>query len=86
MAKKLSFTLDFGLFGPNSGYRFFVFFSKNLASLVTRYHGQLSSYTIPEKKLMIQSRENSVTDAVRLRSSVHHKDIPKIENLIPIRG
>ena len=34
---------------------FFFFFFKNLASSVTRYYGQLSSCSISEKKLMIQS-------------------------------
>ena len=49
-------------FGANLGWsgRLNLFF-KNLASSVTRYHGQLSSVTISEK-LMIQSWENSVTD------------------------
>ena len=64
MAKKLSlgpnlspFWLKFGpqiwsiwfflKFGPKFG--FFFFFFKNLASSVSRYHGQLSSCTISEK-------------------------------------
>ena len=46
--KKLSFRPDFGPFGSNSGGHFFFFFL-NLASSVTRYHGQLSSSTISEK-------------------------------------
>ena len=33
--------------GPKSGRH--VFFFKNLDTLVTRYHGQLSSCTMPEK-------------------------------------
>ena len=37
---------DLGLLGPNSGC---LFFFKDLAQSVTRYHGQLSSCTIPEK-------------------------------------
>ena len=36
-----------GPYGPSSGCQ--VFFFKNLASSVTRYHGQLSSCTISEK-------------------------------------
>ena len=47
--KKPSFRPDFGQLGPNSGYQTFFFFFKNLASSVTRYHGQLSSCTISEK-------------------------------------
>ena len=43
--KKPSFEPDFGPFSPNSGSQFF---SKYLASSVTRYHGQLSSCTISE--------------------------------------
>ena len=39
---------DLGLLGPNSGCKHFFFF-KNLASSVTRYHGQLSSCTISKK-------------------------------------
>ena len=42
-SKKPSFGPDFG---PNPGRQFFF---KNLASLVTRYNGQLSSGTISEK-------------------------------------
>ena len=45
MAKKPSFVPSFG---PNSGHHFFFF---NLASSVTRHHGQLSSWTIPEKTI-----------------------------------
>ena len=47
MAKKPSFGPDFAPYGPNSGWQ--IFFFKNLASWVTRYHGQLSSCTISEK-------------------------------------
>ena len=47
MAKKPIFGPDLGPFGPNSGCQ--IFFFKNLASIVTRYHGQLSSCTISEK-------------------------------------
>ena len=43
-------------FGPPN------FFLKNLAQSVTRYQGQLSSYTISEKKIMIQSWKYLVTD------------------------
>ena len=39
--------LVLGPFGPKSGCRYFFF--KNLAPLVTRCHGQLSSCTISEK-------------------------------------
>ena len=46
-SKKPSLGPDFGPFGPNLGH----FFFKNLAPSVTRYHGQLSSCTILEKKL-----------------------------------
>ena len=45
--KKPSFTLDFGPFCPNSDRQ--ISFFKNLASSVTRYHGQLLSGTISEK-------------------------------------
>ena len=44
--KKTSFGPDFGPLSLNSGRQFFF---KNLATLVTRYYGQLSSYTISEK-------------------------------------
>ena len=44
--KKPNFGPDFGLFGPNLGC---CIFFRNLASSVTRYHGQLSSCTISEK-------------------------------------
>ena len=50
--KKPSFKPDFGPFGPNLGPNFiylFIFFLKNLAPSVTRYHCQLSSCTILEK-------------------------------------
>ena len=46
--EKSHFRPDLGLLGPNSGRNFFFFF-KNLASSVTRYHGQLSSCIISEK-------------------------------------
>ena len=42
--EKPHFGPDLGLLGPKSGREFF--FLKNLASSVTRYHGQLSSCTI----------------------------------------
>ena len=42
--KKTNFGSDFR---PNLGHQFF--FPKNLASSVTRCHGQLSSCKIPEK-------------------------------------
>ena len=35
--------------GPNSGPHFFLFFFKNVASSVPRYHDQLSSCTTSEK-------------------------------------
>ena len=44
--KKPCLRPDFSPFCPNSGHQFF--FSKIWLS-VTRYHGQLSSYTISEK-------------------------------------
>ena len=47
--KKPSFRPNFGPFGPNSGRQFFFFFFLNMAPSVSRYHGQLSSCTIPEK-------------------------------------
>ena len=48
MAKNPSrFELNFGPLGPNSGRQFFL--SRNLAPSVSRYYGQLSSCTIPEK-------------------------------------
>ena len=47
MKKIRSFGPNFGTFGLNSSHQ--IFFLKNLASSVTRYHGQLSSYTISEK-------------------------------------
>ena len=47
MAEKPSFGFNFGSFGPNSGS--LIFFSQNLASSITRFHGQLSSRTISEK-------------------------------------
>ena len=49
MAKKLSLGSDFGPFGPGSNLGHQIFFPKNLAASVTRYHGQLSSCTISEK-------------------------------------
>ena len=45
--KKTSFGPNFGTFGLNSGHPFFFF--KNLASLDTRYHCQLSTCAISEK-------------------------------------
>ena len=45
--KKNNFRPDLGPLGPNSDCQFF--FLKNLASSVTRYHGQLSSCIITEK-------------------------------------
>ena len=58
--KKSSFGPDFGLFGPNSSYQFF-FFSRiwlfqSLDIIVSYHHVQY------QKNLMIQSRENLVTD------------------------
>ena len=44
---KTSYGHDLGLLGLNSCCK--IFFLKNLASSVTRYHGQLSSCTISEK-------------------------------------
>ena len=44
--KKLYLGPDLGPLGPNSGQ---IFFFLNLATSVTRYHGQLSSCTISEK-------------------------------------
>ena len=41
-----------------------IFFLKNLALSVTRYHGHILSWTIP-KKIMIQSWENLVKDRRR---------------------
>ena len=59
--KKSSFGPDFGLFGPNSSYQFFFFFSRiwlfqSLDIIVSYHHVQY------QKNLMIQSRENLVTD------------------------
>ena len=45
--KKLYFVPALGPLDPNSGRK--IFFFKNLASPVARYHGQLSSCTISEK-------------------------------------
>ena len=45
--EKSHFGPDLGLLGPNPGCQFF--FKKNLASSVTRYHGQLSSCIMSEK-------------------------------------
>ena len=45
--KKLHFEPNSGPLGPNLGCQ--IFFLKNLALSVTRYHGQLLSCTIPEK-------------------------------------
>ena len=50
---------NLGPLGPDLGCQ--VFFLKILASSVTRYHGQLSSYTTSRKK-MIQSWKNLVMD------------------------
>ena len=48
--KKPHFAYDLGLLGSNSGCQIvWVFFFKNLASSVTKYHGHLSSCTISEK-------------------------------------
>ena len=62
--KKPSFRPDFGPFGPNVGGQFFFFFFKNLASIVTRYHGRLSSCTISEKTndLILRRLSNGRTD------------------------
>ena len=68
MAKKPSFGPDFSPFDPNSGCQFFViifflflFFSKiwlrQYLDVMVGYH-----YLQYQKKLMIQSRENSVMD------------------------
>ena len=51
----------------------FVFFGKNLASSVTRYHGQLSWFTISEKK-MIQSSENAVAGKLTDRETDRKTD------------
>ena len=48
-SKKPSSGRDFGLFAPNLGCQ--IFFLKNLALSVTKYHGQLSSCTISEKTI-----------------------------------
>ena len=48
--KKPSSGPNFGIFEPNSGQKKKIFFSKNLALSVTRYHGQLSWYATSEKK------------------------------------
>ena len=47
-SKKPSFGANFDTFGPNSSCQF-IFFFKNMASSVVRYHGQLSSCTVWEK-------------------------------------
>ena len=44
--KKTHFGPDLGPFGPNSDHQFFF---ENLATSITRYHGQLSSCKISEK-------------------------------------
>ena len=46
--EKPLFRPDLHLLGPNSSHKFFFF--KSLVLSVTRYHGQLSSCTISEKK------------------------------------
>ena len=56
--KNPSFGPDFGPFAGDLGCLFSFF--KDLASIVTRYHGQLSPCKI-SGKLMIQSWENVVT-------------------------
>ena len=57
--QKMVKNLILGLIYPRSAQiraaKSFFFFFKNLASSVTRYYGQLSSCSISEKKLMIQS-------------------------------
>ena len=48
--KKTNFGPDLDLLGPNSGrHFFFFFFFKNLDSSITRYQGQLSSYSVSGK-------------------------------------
>ena len=48
--EKPHFGSNLGPSGPNSGHiLFFFFFFQNLVSLITRYHGQLSSCTISGK-------------------------------------
>ena len=47
-SKKLHLGPDLGPLGPNSG-RHFPLPPKNLASSLTRYHGQLSSWKMSEK-------------------------------------
>ena len=47
MVEKPSSGPNFVTFDPNSGCQFFFF--KNLASLITGYHGQLSSCRISQK-------------------------------------
>ena len=57
--KKSSFGPDFGLFGPNSTYQFFfsrIWLFQSLDIIVSYHHVQY------QKNLMIQSRENLVTD------------------------
>ena len=60
--KKPSFRLDFGPFGPNSGCQFFIFIFQNIwlrqsLDIIVSYN-----YVQYQKKLMIQSWENLVTD------------------------
>ena len=58
-SKKPSFWPDFGPFGPNLGYQFFfskIWLRQSLDIMVSYHHVQY------QKKLMIQSWENLVTD------------------------
>ena len=59
MAKETHFEHDLGHFGPNSGRQIFFNF---LASSVTRYHGQLSSCKISEKKPILRKFSDGWTD------------------------
>ena len=65
--KKSSFGPDFGPFSPNSGRQ--NLFPKNLDLLVTRYHGQVSSYTISEKNndAILRKLSNRRTDGQKDR-------------------
>ena len=62
--KKTHFGSNLGPFDPNSDCHFFFFFFKNLALSVTRFHGQISSCTIPEKTNdpILRSFNDSRTD------------------------
>ena len=89
--KKPSFGSNFDPFGPNSGRQNFFF--KNLASSVTRHHGQLSSCTISEKtndpilrKLSDRRTDRQTDESDFIRCCQTNVERPKISGHIQTHG